>query len=124
MEVVNFLRDYWQYISAALLVIIDIAILLLKKRPSSKDVLMDAVRKCYLRLPFSIQEAEEKCDNGSARKNYVLEDLLTFIETYCKRELTQSELRMFYNSFSYLIEEVLSTPTKKGGPGREDEEDE
>lgn len=123
MKLVEFLTNYWPYISCGILILLDVLVMIIKKKPSSKDVLMEAVRKCYLKLPFAIQDAEEKCDSGTAKKEYVLEELLSFIEAYCKRELNNAELRMFFNSFSYLIEEVLSTPTKKGGPGREDEED-
>lgn len=121
MEIVNFLRDYWQYISVAILALIDFVVILVKRRPSSKDELINASKSVLTYLPRIINIFEEKDLSGAAKKEGVLQNCLTLIEARLGRELYASEVKKFYDVFSNEIETILSTPTKKGGYGREED---
>lgn len=121
MRLVDFLRDYWQYISAALLVLIDIIIILVKKRPTSKDELNDVIKNCIGKLPYLIRLAEEQNLNGTNKKEYVFENLLTYSETVLGRDFNKVEFKYWFDTLSYFLESMLDLPTKKGGYGREDE---
>lgn len=100
-DLVDFLSDNWQWISA-LLVILANTILLLFRRNKTFDngILSDLI-------PLIIQ-AEMVCDSGKDRKLYVL-DHYPFD---AHPDLDKDKLNNY-------LEIILSLPTKKGGFGRE-----
>lgn len=123
MEIVNFLRDNWQYISFCLVIIFELLIIIIKKRPKKWDELNMVIQQAIAKIPGFIADAEQAQDlSGNDKKTLVIGWLLTFIENVLKRNLTNSEEIYTYKALSFFIEEVLTCPTKKGGFGREDED--
>lgn len=107
-KIVTFLVDYWQYISIAIVVLLDLIILILKKR--SKVEIFDS--SAYSRLITLIGEAESLGVSGDEKLKYVLNKY--FALTGIKDDDWSR------CSVALLVERILSTPTKKGGPGREE----
>lgn len=101
----SFIVDYWQYISIALVVILDLVILIFKKA------------RVQYKLPHSwypficdlVKEAESiyGAGHGSEKLNYVIEKVKT---TY---NVNHNDL-MFNNLVKTVIEDILSAPMKKG----------
>lgn len=107
-KVVNFIVENWQFISIAIVVLLEITLFIIKKRP--KTVLQDD--GVYQDLVSLIEEAEKIVwASGEQKKNYVL-DKFADAHSYASDPAVRKTLGFF-------IEDILSTPTKKGGPGRE-----
>ena len=108
MEIVDFLSKYWQYISIAIVVFIDILILVIKK---DKTTVID--NGVYHKLVGWIKQAEEyygpEC--GFKKLQYVIAMYMTE-----HPDATRTEVK-FVESF---VDDLLTLPTKKGGPGREE----
>lgn len=121
-NLVNFFREYWQYISIGIVVAIDIVIIFIKKRPKKYDEFVECIGHLFALVPSYIYSAEEQYPSGQGdiKKLYVLEELCHILEGRLGRDLNDTELSYFYNTFTRYIESVLETPVKKGGPGREE----
>lgn len=111
-EISRFIVDYWPYISFGFLVIVDIIILIVKK-----------VRLSFKYPDSSINFIIEKISDaeriygeghGKEKLNYV-------VESYIKQF---NVAKYFETSVRYYVEnkvvEILNTPTRKGGQGREE----
>lgn len=122
MLIVDFLVKYWQYISIAVLVVLDIVTMIIKKRPKKFDEINQLITEAIAKIPGFVIQAEEtgKDIDGADKKQLVLGWCFTFIENVLKRDLTGSEELYCYKALSYFIESVLTAPTKKGGLGREE----
>lgn len=110
-QISEFLVNYWQYISIALVVIIDIVLFLFKKRTKIYDA------SAYSHLITLVDEVEDMSKSmdvpmtGRDKLKYVVDHYFA---------LTGLEDNMWNrSSIICLVERILSTPTKKGGPGRE-----
>lgn len=124
MQIVEFLRDYWSYISSGILVLLSVILAIIKNRPSAKDVLLTAVRNVLTYIPTLVCMAEERGESGNAKKEYVLCTALDLVEEKIGRDLTEVECKRFYKCLSGYIETILDCPTKKGGFGREEDVEE
>lgn len=120
MQVLDFIVNNWQYISIALVVLLDIIILIVKNRPKRFDEINDIISQCIAKIPAFIQDAESLGDyDGADKKSLVVGWLFQFIENTLKRAPSASEEQYIYKALSYYIEAILDCPTKKGGFGRE-----
>lgn len=110
MDFVKILVDYWPYISIGLVILFDLILFIFKKR--SKIEVIDA--SAFSEICGWISEAEKKFGPGQGEKKY----------QYVLDKYVQSRgLDVWHSNFvvDYVVDCILSTPTKKGGPGREDE---
>ena len=102
---VNFIQNYWQVILAVITVILEIVLLIIKKRPLTE--ILD--NSAYKDLIILIKDAEamygEK--NGQKKLEYVL-------TAFCNLKGINKD-SWNYESVKALIENVLETPQKKGG---------
>lgn len=122
MEIVYFLRDYWPYISVVLVLLADVVIILIKRRPKSYDAFVSAIQEILVKVPMFVCMAETEKTFGMEKKEYVLHHLLSYIQKRLGYELNDKQLDYFYSSVSWMVEKVLAAPTKKGGFGREEDE--
>lgn len=103
-EIVDFIVNYWQYISVVLVIVLEIIMMILKKRSiiSDNSIISDII-------PLILQ-AESIKDSGVDRLRFVLEHFPFEKHPGVDRKVV-----------STLVEYVLMTPTKKGGFGREED---
>lgn len=99
MEIVDFLRDYWQYFSVALVVICDLIFVLLKKPYK--------VYGYYLDFVNWVSEAEKKFGSGHGDEKF---------------EYVFNKYRLKYSDTNYVfargvvkgaVEKILDTPQRK-----------
>lgn len=109
----DFIRQYWKIIALSILLILDILILVIKKRPIK---IVDAVSSFISDLlPELILDAERAYPNektGDNKLKYVLE--LVYSMLVAKYGLTYEEARSYTNFIKLRVEAILSTPQKKG----------
>lgn len=103
MNLVDFLVAYWRYISIAIVVILDVLILLLKRNKVIDPSL-------FAKVVTAVMDAEEIFGSGEGQEklNYVIEKVNQ-----------ESVVKYSSGVIKHITELVLSTPTKKGGFGRE-----
>lgn len=119
MEIVNFLRDNWQFISTAILILFYffIALISKKKKVIVEDGLLSRIYTSAINL---INIAESKFKKGDDKLNYVVNTLVELFPNYS--ELIGDEVAKKVpwgnvtakEAFTALVEEILSTPQKKG----------
>lgn len=103
MDVVkDFLVSYWPYISVGIVVILDIIIMVIKKKPFDPTI--------YSRLVLLIGLAEKEFGEGHGEEklNFVIDEFLK-----------DSQVKYSKAFIASCVETILSLPTKKGGFGRE-----
>lgn len=124
MDFKEFLVNNWQYISIGILCLLDVLIIILKRRPKKWDELNNIISQAIAKLPGFIQSAETMGSDytGMDKKNFVVSWIFEFIQNALKRDLSLSEEQYCYKAISWAIENILDCPTKKGGCGREQEE--
>ena len=110
---IEFIQAYWQYISFGILIFIEVLLIILKKKPITLDVFLDAVRQCICNLPKMINHVERPGD-GEDKKDEVIDFCVDFVSDILNRNLTAEEVNYVVNVCSDHIEKVLSTPQKKG----------
>jgi len=112
MDFVKFLVDYWEYISIALLVILDVVILIVKRIKFNVELPSNS----YEQLVQLVNEAEVQfgSGHGSEKLQYVVKKYFQQNNISC---LMNVPLLKYVRN---IVEIILSTPTKKGGFGREE----
>ena len=120
-EVIQFIQDYWQYISVAIIFVFEIILMFIKKKPMSLDAFQEAWNEALKKIPSFIYSAECLSDEytGEGKKEIVITRTLSYIQERLGRQLTEKEVSRVEGSISSFIEAVLYCPTKKGGKGRE-----
>ena len=118
----DFLLHHYRDIALVIISVLIFVSMLIKRRPKSYDEFMTVLKSSLLYVPGFINDVEaEEGLTSHQKKELCLSLLLDFVQERLKRDLTEKELLTFFNSFSSYIEKVLDTPTKKGGPGRDEE---
>lgn len=110
----DFITQYWQYLSFGLVFILNILILIFKRR-SKCEILDSSVITQLMQL---ILEAEHKYVSGFDKKNYVIEKFKEsnpYLIEQLKKDFYKdfSPMRSVDSVISNLIEFILSTPQKK-----------
>lgn len=110
----DFITHYWQYISFVLVFILNICILIFKRR-SKCEILDSSVITQLMQL---IVEAEHKYVSGYDKKNYVIQKFKEsnpYLVEQLKKDFYDhfSSMRSVDSVISNLIEFILSTPQKK-----------
>lgn len=117
MDIVfQFLKDYKEYVLLAfslLLVILDLMILIFKKRPTTIDDFESCLSDVFSFLPSLILKVEEP-GNGAAKKAKVIDAAIKILKSKLGRDLSVRESSFSREAFSGQIEMILSTPIKKG----------
>lgn len=113
----NFLAQYWQLIVTVILMIISTVIALIRKKPTTVKV-VDTVKSLILEaVPEAINKVEKY--DGIDKLKAAVAFLITYISKLT--DMDAVDVRANYETFMVdAIESVLSTPTKKGGIGREE----
>lgn len=109
-QVFEFIVRYWKYISIAIVIIIEVLIILIKKKPVK---VIDGVKSAILAsLPDYIAEAEAKFGKGKG------EEKLKYVVAKCLLDLknAQPELdcSLYIDLIQDAVESILKTPQKKG----------
>lgn len=122
MEIVNFLREYWSFIATAILLLLQVVLIIIKRRPKRFDEFVQVIQEAIAKLPMFICEAEETGDySGIEKKELVLAWCLQYCEKRLGHDLNDFQFDYFYKSIATYIEKILACPTKKGGLGRDEE---
>ena len=114
----DFIVQNWQFISSAILAVLTIIAMLVKKKPQTLDDFVLALHQALMDVPYFIQKVEHSGD-GSLKKLQVQQLTLDKVKEYLRRSLTKTEINQSLIFIEDAIEEILSCPTKKGGNGRE-----
>lgn len=110
-KIFEFIAANWQYISICIVIVIEVLIILIKKRPVK---IIDSVKSVILTdLPEVIKEAEDKFGPGKGEEKlkYVVAVILL------KLKVTQPDLdaSLYIDTIKDGIEKILDTPQKKKG---------
>ena len=113
----KFLAHYWQLIVTVILMIISTVIALIRKKPTTVKV-VDTVKSLILEaVPEAINKVEKY--QGIDKLKAAVAFLIVYISKLT--DMDAVDIRANYETFMVdAIESVLSTPTKKGGTGREE----
>lgn len=111
--VINFIQTYWTYISAGILILIEVLILILKKRPKSIDDFKSCLDQVINLVPHLILDAEHPGD-GEKKKELVVAYALAMFKKLLNRDITDSEYHIVKEAVQEQVELILSTPQKKG----------
>lgn len=93
----SFLQQYGQYIWLGLVLVLDLLLLILKKRPQVID------NSLIAKIIPLVAQAEEKFVSGEDKLQYVLNGVRAYLGDYYKE-----------NEARYLVELLLTLPQKKG----------
>lgn len=111
---VEFLRENWRFLVELLCLVLSIILLLLKKK--NKVVISSSVISDVLvNLPAYIEHAEEKygSGHGNEKLKFVMSEAIKFLEIETGLS-TADILRSYGETLILNIENILSTPQKKG----------
>lgn len=112
---IDFLVKYWPLLADGFILILSIVLFILSKHKKiSSSIVSDAISYIYRILPELIKATEQLGLVGSEKKEIVLRAILDVLANFLHRSLTSDEEIQYRMRFSDAIEEILSTPTKKG----------
>lgn len=111
-EFIEFLKEYWFELSAGLFALIEIILIIVKRKPKSIDDFKLAVQEALAIVPELVLSCERPGE-GYLKKQEVILSSLKLVSRLLGRKLTDNEVRFVSDSVSDKIETVLSTPTKK-----------
>ena len=114
MEILDFLKEWSPVIVPGLIVFFDVLLLLLKRKPQTIDDFFHAIEVVVGNLPSYINKVEVP-GNGADKRLKVISLARKALLSILGRDLSVSEYRYFETTISGQIEDVLSTPQKKGG---------
>lgn len=113
MDISQFVKDYGIYILQAIAVIIGFITIFCKKRPKTLDDFVDCIHQCQTLLPTIISDIERPgC--GAIKKEEAIIRCICNAKHILGRDLSDNEEKIFVSAMSESIEDILSTPTKKG----------
>lgn len=104
----DFLKSYYKEIIEVLILIISVVIALIRKRPSYNEI--DTIKKDALDLLPSLISSVERDGHGAEKKQAVLDLLFAYLSKKYHFQKTDEMI----NYFSDVIENILSTPSKRG----------
>lgn len=106
----DFLLTYWKLITLVILVVINIVISLIR-RPKVIDTIIDTINSY---VPIAINDAEKAIGsgNGSSKLNYAVNNVISYLDF--RFNLGSNVLERYKKYIIVAIENVLSTPQKKG----------
>lgn len=114
MNWLEFFKEWSPYIVSGLIVVLDVLILLLKRRPKTIDDFMSCLDKVLSALPGFISKVEYP-GGGEHKKDLVIAYAFSLFKKSLGRDLSDSEYHLAKETISEQIESILSTPHKKGG---------
>lgn len=113
MEILEFLKEWNPIIVPGLVLILDLLIIFLKRRPKTLDDFENCLKDVLNILPSYIRDVE--CEgHGDEKKKKVVRNSLSLLERRLGRNLSIRENRYAEKAISGQVENVLSTPQKKG----------
>ena len=119
-EFLKILVENWQYFSTGILAVLSFILMLIKRKPKKYDEFVSCVSQTLSAVPGFINAAEEFEEDPQDRKSSVIGWCFQKMENLIKRELTKDEELYCYKTFSWFIENVLSTPQKAESRKEED----
>lgn len=116
MNIVDFFREYWQLIGTALLIILEVILIVIKRRPLSLDEFQAVLDDVLKSIPHWCSTIENITGpgQGELKKQVVLQKSLDRVASKLGRDLTEAESNKVFSCCSTMIESVLATPQKKG----------
>ena len=111
-EFIEFCREYGVYCLTFLCFVIEIVLIIIKRKPKTVDDFLLALNEVRTKLPELISKVE--CPgNGEVKKNKVMEIAEKALTKSISRGLSDKEFAAVRKILSDDIEAILSTPTKK-----------
>lgn len=110
---IEFLKQYWFQLVTGLFALIQIILIIVKRKPKSVDDFRLALFEALASIP-ELVTACERPGEGVLKRTEVEIGCLKYIEKVLGRSLSQNEIDLVKTDVDNKIETVLSTPTKKG----------
>lgn len=108
----EFLKTYWREILEVVALIATVIIATVRKKPSS-SLVSDIKSRLAVLVPALIKQVETP-GNGKEKRDIVVGKCLVAIRGFYGRKLQEDESSYWKQYVSNQIEDVLSTPQKKG----------
>lgn len=108
----EFLKTYWREILEVVVLTVSIIIATVRKKPSS-SLVSDIKARLAVLVPVLVKQVESP-GNGSEKKSIVIGKCLSAVTGFYGRKLQEDESSYWKQYVSNQIEDVLSTPQKKG----------
>ena len=109
---VEFLKEYWFQLATGLFFIVEVVLLVIKRKPKSIDDFKLVLEEVLAVVP-ELVISRERPGEGSTKKLEVITSCISLISSKLGRKLTDSEKGLITAQVAAKIETVLSTPTKK-----------
>ena len=106
-EIINILKNNWELIVSVLLFILSFILQLIKKKPV-QDILSDIYHACV----SAINETEKSNVIGSYQKQLFA---IEIVNKYLQTKYPDIDVKRYIGLIVATIEDILSTPQKKGG---------
>lgn len=111
-EFIDFVREYGLYLLGSLCFVIEVIVILIKRKPKSIDDFKLALTEALSIVP-ELVISRERPGEGELKKKEVLISCKKLIERRLGRGLSSNESLLVDSAVDTQIETVLSTPTKK-----------
>lgn len=109
---IEFIDQYGIMILCALSIILELILLVFKKRPKTFDDFVSILCEVSLSLPSMISSVEV-VGHGFEKKVSVIAESEKLVQKKLGRSLSEKEVKIFNDFISSQIELILSTPQKK-----------
>lgn len=111
-QFIEFLKEYWFQLATGIFAVVEVILLIIKRRPKSLDDFKLALLDALAAVPDYVCQVEVP-GNGAEKRAKVLKACVALISKKLGRSLTDSEVALVSQSIIEQVETVLSTPTKK-----------
>lgn len=110
---IRFISEHWVYLVLILTAIFEVlaSIVVISKTPKNK--VLTAFKEIVLKLPGFVNEAESLLDGANRKKMFVIKRCFSVLASYTGFSDAKIE-KLYFDDISKLIEDILSTPHKKG----------
>lgn len=110
MVIIEFLQIYWKEIFSAFCAILSLLCVIFRR--SKIKVIDSAYEVVVEKIPTLINRAECLFCHGIEKKNFVLNACINLLADITHKSFETCSV--YQSRFSQVIEDILSTPTKKG----------
>lgn len=110
---IELILNNWMYFVLVLAAIFEViaSIVVIVKTPKNK--VLTAFKEVVVKLPSFIQEAESLLVGANKKKIFVIKRCISLISEITGFKDSKIE-KLYFNDITKLIEDILSTPQKKG----------
>lgn len=109
---IAFIEKYGLYILAIFSILLELIVILIKRKPKTFDDFVSILSECALSLPSMISSVEVP-GKGYEKKIAVIDSFKKLVSKKLGRALSNKEMKIFSDFVSSQIELILTTPQKK-----------